>query len=60
MFYKKFIELAKKYLDSSLPLVFITSFNEWHEGSEIDTSLEYADLYVKITAEYTFLFKSKH
>ena len=53
--YRQMWELAIK-LDPDW--VLITSFNEWHEGSEIDTSLEYRDLYVKITAEYTFRFKS--
>jgi hypothetical protein len=38
--------------------VLITSFNEWHEGSEIEPSTEFKDLYLKITAEYTFRFKS--
>ena len=39
--------------------ILITSFNEWHEGSEIEPSLEFKRLYIDITAEYTKLFKSK-
>lgn len=53
--YRKMWELAIKL---NPDWVLISSFNEWHEGSEIDTSLEYADLYVNITAEYASLFKS--
>jgi glycoprotein endo-alpha-1,2-mannosidase len=39
--------------------ILITSFNEWHEGSEIEPSLEFKKLYIDITAEYTKLFKAK-
>jgi hypothetical protein len=37
--------------------VLITSWNEWHEGSEIEPSWEYGDRYIKLTEEYTKLFK---
>ena len=39
--------------------VLITSFNEWHEGSEIEPSLEYKEQYIDLTAEYTKRFKAK-
>ncbi len=39
--------------------VLITSFNEWHEGSEIEPSLEYEEQYIDLTAEYTKRFKAK-
>jgi hypothetical protein len=32
--------------------VLITSFNEWHEGSEIEPSWEDGDQYLKLTAEF--------
>jgi hypothetical protein len=38
--------------------VAITSFNEWHEGSEIEPSAEFGDAYLRITAEYAAKFKS--
>jgi hypothetical protein len=37
--------------------VLITSFNEWHEGSEIEPSEELGDKYIKATAHWATLFK---
>jgi hypothetical protein len=39
--------------------VLITSFNEWFEGTEIEPSEEYGDVYLKLTAYYAKLFKGK-
>ncbi|MGB2824850.1 MAG: hypothetical protein WBF17_28010 [Phycisphaerae bacterium] len=39
--------------------VLITSFNEWHEGSEIEPSAEDGEKYLSMTAEYARRFKSK-
>lgn len=39
--------------------VLVTSFNEWHEGSEIEPSLQYKAKYIDITAEYSRRFKAK-
>jgi len=39
--------------------VLITSWNEWHEGSEIEPSWEFGDKYLKLTALYAGRFKSK-
>jgi len=39
--------------------ILITSFNEWHEGSEIEPSAEYGDKYIELTARYAARFKSK-
>jgi len=39
--------------------ILITSFNEWHEGSEIEPSLEYGRQYVDLTAEYAKSFKDR-
>ncbi len=38
--------------------VLITSWNEWHEGSEIEPSHEHGDTYLKMTAELAARFKS--
>jgi len=39
--------------------ILITSFNEWHEGSEIEPSLQYGRQYLDLTAEYAKNFKAK-
>jgi len=38
--------------------VLITSFNEWHEGSEIEPSWEDGDKYIRLTRPYAAWFKS--
>lgn len=38
--------------------VLITSWNEWHEGSEIEPSWEHGDQYVRFTKEFASRFKS--
>ena len=37
--------------------ILITSFNEWHEGSEIEPSKEHGRFYVELTREYSKKFK---
>jgi hypothetical protein len=39
--------------------VLITSWNEWHEGSEIEPSWEDGDKYLKLTAEYAPQFRAR-
>lgn len=39
--------------------VLVTSFNEWHEGSEIEPSVEYKEKYIELTSEFAKRFKSK-
>lgn len=52
-------ELFKKAILSKPDWILITSFNEWHEGSEIEPSVEYEDLFIKLTSKYTTLFKRR-
>jgi len=48
-FYKSFWQIARKYLDPQLPIVLLTTFNEWHEGTEIEPSREYGEKYLELT-----------
>lgn len=54
-YYEKIWKIA---LESSPDWILITSFNEWHEGSEIEPSKEYGDKYLKITAKFADIFKN--
>lgn len=45
-------------LASHADWVLVCSWNEWHEGSEVEPSLEYGDLYIRLTAEYAERFKA--
>jgi len=38
--------------------ILITSFNEWHEGTEIEPSVEFGRTYLEITAEQAAAWKS--
>jgi len=40
--------------------ILITSFNEWHEGSEIEPSLQNKQKYLELTARYAKDFKAKN
>jgi len=37
--------------------ILVTSFNEWHEGTEIEPSLEFGGQYIELTAQYARRFK---
>jgi glycoprotein endo-alpha-1,2-mannosidase len=50
-------DLWQTAIDVNADWVLITSFNEWHEGSEIEPSQEYGEQYLGLTAELARLFK---
>ena len=43
---------------SKAPWVTITSWNEWHEGSDIDVSVEYGDFFLNRTKIYSDQLKT--
>jgi hypothetical protein len=40
--------------------VLVTSFNEWHEGSEIEPSVEYGGEFLRRTSEWTRALRTCH
>ncbi len=46
-------------IDADPHWVLVTSWNEWHEGSDIEPSVEYGDEYLKLTAKFAARFKAK-
>jgi len=51
-------ELWELAIESRPDWVLITSFNEWHEGSEIEPSVEYGDQYLRSTASWAARYKA--
>lgn len=51
-FYKDFCRIAREYIDPGLNLSLIATFNEWHEGTEIEPSLEYGTKYLELTKSF--------
>ena len=51
-------ELWGQAIKANPDWVLITSFNEWHEGTEIEPSKEYGDEYLKLTKIFSDKFKN--
>ena len=51
-------EMWEGAIQSKPDWILITSFNEWHEGTEIEPSIEYGKKYIEMTKEYATTFKS--
>jgi len=52
--YRQYWALARA---STPHWILITSYNEWHEGSEIEPSVEFGTTYLEITAEQAAAWK---
>jgi hypothetical protein len=50
-FYRESFAVAVPFVDDDQPLLLITSFNEWHEGTELEPSEEYGERYLDLTRE---------
>ena len=48
-FYGRYWEMARHFVDPDIPQVFLTSFNEWHEGTELEPSHRYGVSYLDMT-----------
>ena len=53
--YRSFWRVARA---SDPQWILITSFNEWHEGSEIEPSVEFGTFYLELTAEEAAAWKA--
>lgn len=54
---KFYIDVLKLAINSDADILLITSFNEWWEGTNIEPSKEFGNLYLKITRKYARIFK---
>ncbi len=50
-FYRSYWEIASPFVTVDQPFVVITTFNEWHEGTELEPSVEYGDFYLTLTSQ---------
>lgn len=50
-FYRESWKVASPFIDDQQPFALVTSFNEWHEGTELEPSKEHGDLYLRLTRE---------
>jgi len=50
-FYRDSWQVAAEFVGPDQPLLFVTSFNEWHEGTEIEPSTEFGEAYLRLTKE---------
>ena len=48
-FYRSFWKIASPFVSADQPFLVITTFNEWHEGTELEPSREYGDFYITLT-----------
>lgn len=54
---KLYKQLWEDAIKAGVDWVLICTFNEWHEGTEIEPSVEYERFYLQLTREYANRFK---
>jgi len=50
-FYRDYWGVGSEFVGPNQPFLLVTSFNEWHEGTEVEPSMEHGDLYLRLTRE---------
>lgn len=50
-FYRDFWALGAEFVAPDQPFLFVTSFNEWHEGTALEPSTTYGESYLHLTRE---------
>ncbi|HEX8203410.1 MAG TPA: glycoside hydrolase family 99-like domain-containing protein [Isosphaeraceae bacterium] len=58
-FYRESWDVASEFVGPGQPFLLVTSFNEWHEGTELEPSTEYGDLYLRLTRELAAALRNK-
>jgi hypothetical protein len=50
-FYRDYWKVASGFVGADQPFLLVTSFNEWHEGTELEPSTEYGEIYLRLTRD---------
>jgi hypothetical protein len=51
--FRSFLDMALKYVDPRMPVLMVTSFNEWHEDTQVEPSGKYGEAYLKVLHDAT-------
>ena len=58
-FYRESWRVAERFVDREQPFLLVTSFNEWHEGTELEPSTEFGDAYLQQTRKLVDRLRSR-
>lgn len=58
-FYREYWGIASAFVGPDQPFLLVTTFNEWHEGTELEPSAEYGDTYLRLTREMTGALRNR-
>ncbi len=51
-----YTQMWRQAINENPDWILITSWNEWHEGTEIENSIQYKDLYLRLTKKFAEKF----